>query len=251
MGNYGFDASWTDEQRRLALIEMCWDPASQAQLLAAGIDEGWHCLEIGAGNGSVARWMRDQVGPAGRVVAMDLDTRFFADESGVEARRGDVLVDDLEDSAFDLVHCRNLLHHISGNQVAALKRMFRALRPGGVMVAREPWLTATFNAPNSAYAEAWRAVDAVVPADYEWAVGLAPAFAEAGFIDIEATVDSDMVQGATPMAQLVQLTVEAVRQRVPAGMNIDPGIAVLDDASVIHPGPIFYCATGRRPSSAR
>jgi SAM-dependent methyltransferase len=228
---------------------MCWDPATQAQLLDAGIAEGWHCLEVGAGNGSIARWMHDQVGPAGRVVAMDLDTRFFADDSGIEARQGDVLVDDVEESAFDLVHCRNLLHHIGGHQVAALERMLHALRPGGVMVAREPWLTAAFNAPNAAYAEAWRAVDVVVPADYEWAVGLAMAFATAGFVEIQATVDSDMVQGATPMAQLFQLTIEAVRDRVPPGMNIDAGIAVLDDSSVIHPGPIFYCASGRRPLS--
>jgi SAM-dependent methyltransferase len=249
MGKYGFDPAWTDEQRRLALIEMCWDPASQALLRRAGIGEGWHCLEVGAGNGSIARWMRGEVGESGRVVAMDLDTRFVADEPHIEAVQGDVLVDDIEEAAFDLVHCRAVLHHIAGNQVAALRRMRQALKPGGVMVTREPWLAPMFAAPNAAYAQGWRAVDAVVPANYEWAVNVAAAFAEAGFTDVVATVDSDMVQGGTPIAHLTQLTFESVRSRVPAGMDIDAGIAVLDDPSLIHPGPIWYGAIGRRPLS--
>jgi SAM-dependent methyltransferase len=246
MRKYGFDPAWSDEQRRLALIEMCWDPATQALLQRAGISEGWHCLEVGAGNGSIARWMRGEVGERGRVVAMDLDTRFVANEPDIEAVQGDVLVDDIEEGAFDLVHCRAVLHHIAGNQVAALRRMRQALKPGGVMATREPWLTPMFAAPNAAYAEGWRAVDAVVPADYEWAVNVAAAFKKAGFNDIVATVDSDMVQGGTPIAHLTQLTFESVRARVPDGMNIDPGIAVLDDPSLIHPGPIWYGAIGRR-----
>jgi SAM-dependent methyltransferase len=244
---YGFDPSWTDEQRRLALIEMCWDPATQAQLRSAGISDGWQCLEIGAGNGSIARWMRGEVGPSGRVVAMDLDTRFIADDSSLEAVQGDVLVDDLEEDAFDLVHCRAVLHHIAGKQVATLQRMLRALKPGGVMVTREPWLTPMFTAPNADYREGWRAVDSVVPADYEWAVNVANAFAEAGFTEIVATVDSDMVQGGTPLAHLTQLTFESVRSRLPADASIDAGIAALDDSSLIHPGPIWYGAIGRRP----
>ena len=38
---------------------------------------GWRCLEIGAGRGSMATWLAERVGPAGQVVATDIDTRYL------------------------------------------------------------------------------------------------------------------------------------------------------------------------------
>jgi SAM-dependent methyltransferase len=156
---YGFNPSWRNEQRRLALIERCWDPATTERLAAAGVGPGWNYLEVGAGNGSIARWLRDRVGAGGKVVAFDLD-RFFADEPGIEVRQGDILSDHLERDAYDLVHCRALLHHLPGRQHEALQRMAAALRPGGVLVATEPWLGAMWASPTDAYARASKAVDA-------------------------------------------------------------------------------------------
>jgi hypothetical protein len=93
---YGFDPSWSDERRRLALIERCYDPITTSRLTQVGVAAGWRCLDVGVGGGSIARWLRDQVGPDGDVVAIDLDTRFFEDEPGIEARRCDILVDEIE-----------------------------------------------------------------------------------------------------------------------------------------------------------
>ena len=136
---YGFDPSWSDERRRLALIERCYDPATTSRLAKLGVRAGWQCLEVGAGGGSIARWLRDQVSPGGTVVAIDLDIRFIENESGVEARKGNILEAELEGDTYDLVHCRALLHHLRGKEVAALRRMAAALRPGGVLVAEEPY----------------------------------------------------------------------------------------------------------------
>ena len=110
MSGYGFDPSWSDERRRLALIERVYDPATTSRLEQLGVGAAWRCLDVGAGGGSIARWLRDRVGPDGSVVAVDLDTRFF--ETGIEARRLDILADELERDAYDLVHCRCLLHHL-------------------------------------------------------------------------------------------------------------------------------------------
>lgn len=109
MVDYGFDPSWSDERRRLALIERVYDPPTISRLRELGVGAGWRCLDVGAGGGSIARWLRDQVGPDGQVVAVDLDTRFFDEEPGIEARRLDILIDDLEQDSYDLVHCRLLL----------------------------------------------------------------------------------------------------------------------------------------------
>jgi SAM-dependent methyltransferase len=113
-----------------------------SRLTELGVAAGWRCLDVGAGRGSVARWLRDRVGPDGRVVAVDLDTRFFENEPGIEASQRDILADEIEQDAFDLVHCRLLLHHLRGRQLEAVTRMASALRPGGVLIASECYLGA-------------------------------------------------------------------------------------------------------------
>lgn len=82
MEGYGFDASWRDERRRLALIERCYDPITTSRLTQLGVGAGWRCLDVGAGGGSIARWLRDQVGPDGEVVAIDRTPAFFEEEPG-------------------------------------------------------------------------------------------------------------------------------------------------------------------------
>jgi hypothetical protein len=48
------------------------DPFTVLRLSEAGVPGGGSCLELGAGNGSVAGWLADRVGPAGRVLATDV-----------------------------------------------------------------------------------------------------------------------------------------------------------------------------------
>jgi SAM-dependent methyltransferase len=128
-----------DEVARLEQVEAYMRPITERNLLRVGLATGWHCLEIGAGIGGVARFMAAQVGPTGRVVATDI-TPLFAPDPAVpqlEIRRHDVLVDALESNAFDLVHCRLLLANV-GTPELALERMVAALRPSGWLLVEEP-----------------------------------------------------------------------------------------------------------------
>ena len=47
------------EHERLSLLEQIEDPRSQRHLAALGIQRGWRCLEVGAGHGSIARWLAE------------------------------------------------------------------------------------------------------------------------------------------------------------------------------------------------
>jgi SAM-dependent methyltransferase len=247
---YGFDPSWSDERRRLALIERCYDPSTTSRLAQLGVSAGWQCLEVGAGSGSIARWLRDRVSPGGRVVALDLDIRFIENEVGVEAWQGNILEAELEADTYDLVHCRALLHHLRGEEVAALRRMAAALRPGGVLVAEEPYLGAMLASRTPAYVATFEALhDAMPSADYAWAVALPAALHAAGLSEIEACGDAEVVRGMTPQAELLRLTIEAVRERVPAGTDIDSGLEVLRDPDAFEPGVVWYSAWGRRDRS--
>ena len=135
---YIYDAASADERRRLELLERLNDPATVAHLEAIGVTSGWRCLEIGGGGGSITRWLCERVGSEGRVVATDLDTRFLdeIDSPNLEVRRHDILEDELEEGAFDLVHSRFLLEHLPGYR-DALARMIDALKPGGWILVED------------------------------------------------------------------------------------------------------------------
>ncbi len=125
--------------------------------------------------------------------------------------------------------------------------MAAALRPGGVLVAEEPYLGAMLASRTPAWVTTFQALhDAMPNADYAWAVALPAALHAAGLNEIEASADADVVRGATPEAELLRLTIEAVRERIPADTDIDAGIEVLRDAEAFEPGVVWYTAWGRR-----
>lgn len=133
------DSVEADEQERLRALEASTDPATTRNLADLGVATGWHCLEVGAGGGSIVRWLSERVGSGGKVVAADIDTRFVEriDLPNVEARRVDILQDEIEGSTFDLVHCRLLIIHLKP-PIEALKRMTEAAKPGGWVMIEEP-----------------------------------------------------------------------------------------------------------------
>jgi tRNA A58 N-methylase Trm61 len=65
MSRYVWQHDLQGEPDRLRLMSQLLDPSSRFHLLRTGVTEGWRCLEIGAGNGSVSQWLAQQVGPAG------------------------------------------------------------------------------------------------------------------------------------------------------------------------------------------
>ena len=134
-GRYLFPHSWEGEGDRLTAITRAFDPITRRQLLARGLTDGWRCLEIGAGTGSMARWLSEEVGPKGRVLATDLSLSLMEglEAANLELRRHDILADPMPDEEFDLIHCRLVLEHLPG-RLDALARMAGALAPGGWLV---------------------------------------------------------------------------------------------------------------------
>jgi SAM-dependent methyltransferase len=185
------------------------------------------------------------------VVAVDLDTRFIDSEHGIEAHRADLLVDELDRDAFDLVHCRAVLHHLPGKQDQALEKMASAVRPGGLLVVEEPYFGTMLASRTPAWVATWRDYyAAMINTDYDWAVGLAAEFEGAGLVDIGSRGRAELVQGGSKEAELLRLSLEAVRDRAPAGSDFDAGILLLRDPSVFEPGAVWYAVWGRRPGTS-
>lgn len=135
---YPFDNALAGQRARLAALEAVFDDGSFRRLAERGLAPGWRCLEVGAGGGSVARWLVERVGPDGSVLATDLDVTALRDvrHPRLEVRRHDVLRDPLPSSSFDVVHVRFVLAWLA-DPALAVRRLVAALKPGGWLVAEE------------------------------------------------------------------------------------------------------------------
>jgi len=122
----------------MVALASLFDPGTKRHLKARGILPGWHCLEVGGGGGTIAAWLAHRVGPRGRVVATDIDTRFLDALAipNLEVRRHNIENDPLPEAAFDLAHVRLVLVHLQ-RQERALQRITAALKPGGWLVLEE------------------------------------------------------------------------------------------------------------------
>jgi SAM-dependent methyltransferase len=129
------------ELLRLRLVEEALDPTTVAHLERTGVRAGWCCLELGAGAGSIMKWLASVVGEGGSVVALDKNTSHIQNVSSpqVQIKEGDFFEMSLE-GEFDLAHCRYVLIH-NRTADAILEKLASVLRPGGFLVAEEPDFT--------------------------------------------------------------------------------------------------------------
>src|SRR5438045_9472492 len=151
MTAYALDQAWHAERDRLDSLASRCDARSLEWCARLGLSEGWHCLDVGAGTGSLARLLAERVGPAGSVVALDVDTRFvepFATER-LHVVQADVTAEPLPEARFDLVHARLVLEHLAARD-EVLRSMAAALRPGGRLLVEDfDWSTADLVDPPS------------------------------------------------------------------------------------------------------
>lgn len=142
MSEYIFAEHEQDQELvRLRMIEELFDPATIRHLERTGIRASWRCLELGAGAGSVVKWMGAAVGDQGKVVGVDKNVKHLQGLSAppFQIFEGDFLEVPL-DVAFDLAHCRYVLIH-NRTEDELLRKLCNVLTPGGFLVAEEPDFT--------------------------------------------------------------------------------------------------------------
>jgi SAM-dependent methyltransferase len=196
-----------DRERWLSLLEELFDPATLDRLERLGVRPGWHVLDVGAGRGSIATWVARRVRPGGHVIATDVDTRFLEriSEPDLEVLRHDVLADDFPPESFDLVHCRALLVHLAERQTA-VERMVRWLKPGGVLLAEEPWLDVGLLSPDPVAVRAARALKQTM--DGGFARRLPLALRHAGLERVDAEGRLVFFEGGTKLASFYRHALE-------------------------------------------
>ncbi|WP_426624829.1 class I SAM-dependent methyltransferase [Leifsonia sp. McL0607] len=220
-----FLAGTQAERDRLDAMSETFDGASHAALGAVGPMPGWHCLDAGAGKGSIARWLASQVGPSGRVLAVDLDTSGLesSPHAGVDVLSGDITDPALPLGTYDLVHARFLLLNLRSRE-EILTRFVDILRPGGYLVISD---TADLGTPYVSFPPFSRVTHAFFDVMAE--IGTDPAFglrhhglfAKAGLTDIRNEVYWPTLGCASPMSRALSFTFVHVADRIIATGKAD------------------------------
>lgn len=136
-GRYGetlFAPDHPQEAERIDTAALAYDPVTTHRLRALDPGPDSRCLEVGAGTGTVARWLLDEA-RVGEVVALDRDTSAL---DRLAHPRMTVVTADLTDEnlrlgRFDLIHARFVLMHLPERR-RILTRLANRLNPGGWLV---------------------------------------------------------------------------------------------------------------------
>jgi SAM-dependent methyltransferase len=260
---YAFDNALAIQRQRLATLARLFDPGSIRHLDATGVAPGWRCLEVGAGNGSIAEWLCDRVGAEGTVVATDLDTTVLRDLSrpNLDVRVHDVVVDDLPEGEYDLVHMRLVLAWLA-DPALALHRLVAALRPGGVLVAEEMDFAGTALDPRLD-APRRQAFERVIAAHNEvlcrshsfdpfYGRRVAGDLTDAGLAEVAAEGRVGMWRGGADGGLIWKLTIDQLRDEMVASgiaseQDVVVALALCDDPELAVVSQVVMAAWGRRP----
>jgi len=137
---------------RLRVISEIHDGRTRELLLRAGLVSGHQFVEFGCGLGYVSRWA---AGQGVHATGIDLNPEQVAVADGLarEAalqtarfRVGSVYNPDLEPASIDVAYSRWLMAHLN-KPVEAMRAIYAALKPGGVMVCEEADVSGVYTEP--------------------------------------------------------------------------------------------------------
>jgi len=267
VSQYVFDNAAPQASQRFASLETIYDPWTIRHLEAVGVGPGWHCWEVGAGGGSIARWLAERCGPTGHVLVTDIDPRYLVastsrDHAPVEIRRHDIGSDPVPVQSFALIHARLVLVHVPARE-QALEQLVTALDPGGWLVVEEldetlldltyPTTNATAAALFQKMRTAQRRLIAARSGELAltWGRSLYQRLRAHGLVDVGMEGYLALREGGSPGAQLMRANFEQIRgEAVRAGLftneELAPMLTLLDDPDFVVSAPPMFTAWGRR-----
>jgi ubiquinone/menaquinone biosynthesis C-methylase UbiE len=240
---YMFDNAAAVEYQRLDLMSKILDPWTRGYMAALGIGPGWHCLELGGGNGSISEWLCEMVGPAGSVTSVDIKPVLLdlIPNQNLTVRQLDIRKDDLPAGSFDLVSCRAVLHQISDDAQPVLAKLAAAVKPGGWLLVQEPDFHLAPTTEPQPWATMWRGIiDWGLANGVDWYIGrrLPGLVAGLSLGHPQAKTDVQNIRGTDRGALYFQLFFDEVRDRVVSSGHVEA--ATYDAAAALLAEPEFW-----------
>ncbi|MEU6974908.1 MULTISPECIES: class I SAM-dependent methyltransferase [unclassified Streptomyces] len=207
-GRYGeavFRPGQAGEGERIDFGALAYDGITLARLRALGAGPGWHCLDVGAGTGTVSRRLLDEAGVAG-VLAVDRDVRFLAERPvpGLDVLEADITAPGAVPGRFRLVHARFVLMHLPERErlVAELAAL---VEPGGVLVLSDAIDLTGDGTPVTPYSEAmramWQGLRATIGTDVTWVPSYPRLLRRAGLGRVGAELHVPPLQPGSPLSR--------------------------------------------------
>ncbi|MGA4985586.1 class I SAM-dependent methyltransferase [Streptomyces cellulosae] len=243
------------ESERIDAAALAYDPVTTRRLSELGAGPGMRCLEVGAGTGTVARWLLEEAGVA-EVVALDRDTRALAawELPGLRVLSADVTDEDLDPGRFDLVHARFVLMHLPGRR-GLVHRLAGWLRPGGLLVLGDAVELPDTLDRSSAYRRTmdamWAALWATIGTDITEVPAYPRYLREECLRDIGAEVVCPPLLPGGPAAHFWSDTWRRMRPELEAtglvdARVVDEALAYLESPQLAEVGPGMAMVWGRR-----
>lgn len=256
---YSFDNDDAEAVDRHNYLSTVCDDFTFARLSTVGDLAGRRCLEVGAGGGSVARWLAER---AAHVLATDINPRHVPAGAGYDVLRHDLVTDPVPDAPWDLIHARLVLLHIPQRR-EILPRLAGALAPGGALVIEE-WDTSfgklVLDAPDADAAELVNDYHRELSQNIMpkrgnrpgWATEVGAAMRAAGLVDVDTEIQARSWRGGTAGAMLIVANVGQLRgDFLAAGWTeerLDALCRVAADPRLVVRGHFAYSTIGYRPA---
>jgi ubiquinone/menaquinone biosynthesis C-methylase UbiE len=240
---YILDDASAVEYKRLDLMSKILDPWTRDYLIGLGAGEGWHCLELGGGNGSIAEWLATKVGASGTVTAIDINPVLLEllPAQNLSVRQMDLRTVELGSESYDLVTCRALLHQIGEYAPQVLVRMAEGVKPGGWLMIQEPDFQLAPTTEPQVWARTWEGlIEWGHASGVDWLIGrkLPSMVAALGIGHPQAKTDVQNIRGRDRRALYFQLFFADVRDRLIAGGHLDA--ATIDAATALLDDPDYW-----------
>lgn len=256
-GDYGTDLFAPDqagEGERIDYGALTYDAMSRARLSALGAGPGWRCLDVGAGTGTVSRWLVEEAG-VDEVLALDRDPRFVAARAVGRLRTmtADLTDPTLAPGRFDLVHCRFVLMHLR-QHADVLARLADWVAPGGWLVVGDAVDLTTALSPQAAYrrtmAAMWQVLRDRIGTDITWTTGYPHLLHELGLQEVGAEVRLPPLTVESPITAFWKATWLSMRDSLETALEpgeLDQALDYLASPRLADLSPGLILAWGRRP----
>jgi SAM-dependent methyltransferase len=261
-GRYGeavFPPGQAGEGERIDYGALAYDDITLARLRSLGAGPGWHCLDVGAGTGTVARRLLTEAGVAS-VLAVDRDVRFLAERPapGLDVLEADITAPGAVPGRFRLVHARFVLMHLPGRD-RLVATLAEHVAPGGVLVLGDAVDLTSDRTPGTPYTAAmramWQGLRTTIGTDVSWVPSYPQLLRGAGLVSVGAEIHVPPLLPGSPISRFWADTWERSRAAMLAtglvdGAGVDAAVRYLDSDECAALSAGMLTAWGRKPGDA-
>lgn len=258
-GGYAYDNDVAVARQQHMCLSAMLDDFTRARLSTVDTPiDGYRCLEVGAGAGSIARWL---AGRGASVIATDLKPGHLTHGGGVRVLAHDIVTEPVPDPPYDLIHSRLLLVHLEERE-QVLAKLAGALRPGGSLVIEDWYIRPehiVVAAPTPGDTELFeryqRMLMDILANDPTWAARIHGEMVALGLTGVSTAIHAPVWPAGTAGALLVTVNLTLFRDRLLAAGLTDADLARLEwlvrdpRSGFVLRGHFLYSTIGRAPHS--